>query len=62
MRYLDYFSCGHLIEAFCIIPSINFNWMCSTRKTSFSWELNFAWLFWYFSIGNIRINLKKTGY
>lgn len=58
----EYFSGGHLIESFCFLPSISLNWMHKTNKNSMSWELNFAWLFWYFSIGNVRINLKKCGY
>ena len=58
----DYFNYGCLIECFIITPSINFNWMHKTTKTPMSWELNFSWFFWYFSIGNIKINLKKAGY
>lgn len=58
----DYFSGGWLIESFAILPSISLNWMHKVGNTPMSWELNFAWLFWYFSIGNVRINLKKAGY
>ena len=58
----EYFSCGWLIECIAILPSISFNWMHHTYATPVSWELNFAWLFWYFSIGNVKFNLKKAGY
>lgn len=58
-----YFSCGRLIEAFVVLPGINYNWMNvynrSKRKTELSWELVFSWLFWYVSIGNVKINLEK---
>ena len=58
-----YFSCGRLIEAFVVLPGINYNWMHvynhSKRKTQLSWELVFSWLFWYVSIGNVKINLEK---
>ena len=56
----DYFSFNHLIECFYFLPSINYNWMRTNKE--YSWELNFVWLFWQFSIGNVRINLKKLGY
>jgi len=58
----EYFSFCHLIECFCFLPSISLNWMHKTNKTPTSWELNFVWLFWQFSIGNVRINLKKLEY
>ena len=58
----DYFSGGWLIESFAILPSISLNWMHKVGNTPMSWELNFVWFFWYFSIGNVRINLKKAGY
>lgn len=58
-----YFSCGRLIEAFVVLPGINYNWMNvynrSKGKTELSWELVFSWLFWYVSIGNVKINLEK---
>ena len=58
----NYFNGGHLIECFCITPSINFNWMHKTTTTPMSWELNFSWFFWYISFGNVKVNLKKAGY
>lgn len=56
-----YFSCGRLIEAFVILPGINYNWMrvYNNKKCSISWELVFSWLFWYVSVGNVKINLEK---
>lgn len=58
-----YFDCGRLIETFVFLPSINYNWMKVCFKYSeepeLKWELVFSWLFWYISIGNVKINLEK---
>ena len=56
----DYFYCGHLVECFTLLPSITYSWMQTYANKA--WEIQFAWLFWYFSVGNIRIELKKNGY
>ena len=58
----DYFNCGRLIDSFCVLPLINITWMRKTNTTPTSWEISFALFFWYISIGNIKINLKKSGY
>lgn len=56
-NFKDYFDYGHLIESFAILPSISYNWIqTSEGKVR---EVTFAWLFWYFAIGNTRIYLKK---
>jgi len=60
IKLKDYFSCGWLVECIAILPSISFNWMITKDGTS--WELNFAWILWYFSIGNVKIRLKNYGY
>lgn len=58
MKYFrKYFDAGHLIESCAILPSISYNWMRTYHGTAK--EVTFAWLFWYFSIGNIRIYLDK---
>ena len=56
----DYFYGGRLVECFTLLPSITYSWM--QTYTSKAWEIQFAWLFWYFSVGNVRIELKKNGY
>jgi len=61
MKYLG-ISGGRIIEGFCILPSINVNWMslCKDKKTYF--DIQFAWFFWYFTIGQIKKKLKEDGY
>lgn len=59
---LKYVNCGHLVESFAIFPCISLNWMHKTNSTPLSWEFNIAWFFWYFSIGNVKSNLKKARY
>ena len=56
-RFKKYFNDGHLIESFAVLPSISYNWMQTTDGKVH--EVTFAWLFWYFSIGNVRIYLDK---
>lgn len=55
--FKKYFNSGHLIESFAVLPSISYNWMKTINGKAR--EVTFAWLFWYFSIGNIRIYLDK---
>ncbi len=58
-----YFSCGRLVEAFAVLPFINLNWtnvyFKNSKNPKLSWELTFSWLFWYVSVGNVKINLEK---
>ena len=69
MKYLG-ISGGWLIEGFCILPSINISWMKSLQKKPFIvldkyetyYDVQFAWLFWYFTIGQIKKKLKENGY
>ena len=59
MKYLgiDY---GWLIEGFVILPSFSWNWM--TLRDGRYYDLTFQWLFWYFTIGEIKNKLKENGY
>ena len=69
MKYLG-ISGGWIIEGFCILPSINISWMKSLRrkptlvldKYDTYYDVQFAWLFWYFTIGQIKNKLKEQGY
>lgn len=56
-KFKEYFDGGHLIESFAVLPSISYNWMQTTDGKVR--EVTFAWLYWYFSIGNTKIYLKK---
>lgn len=59
MKYLG-FSGGHLIDGFCILPSLDVSWM--TLKEGRFWDLRFCWLFWYITFGQIHKKLKKDGF
>lgn len=74
MKYLgiDY---GRIIEGFCLLPSINLNWgrfedeifllgngLKSKGKFKKYYDIQFAWLWWYFTIGQIKNKLKMNGY
>ena len=70
MKYLG-ISGGWIIEGFCILPSISINWMKSLEKTNHYcvldkyntyYDIQFAWLFWYITIGQIKKKLKEQGY
>lgn len=60
MKYLG-ISGGRIIEGFSIIPSININWMWVNDHTKI-YDVQFAWLFWYFTIGQAHKWLKENGY
>ena len=59
MKYLG-ISGGWIVEGFSILPSINVNWM--TVREGKCYDVQFAWLFWYFTIGQIKNKLKEYGY
>jgi len=59
MKYLG-ISGGHIIEGFYITPGIAITWM--QEKDRKYWNITFSWLFWYFTIGEIRKKLKEHGY
>lgn len=51
MKYKNKFSFGRIIEGFVILPSFNVNWLTHENKQHY--ELQFSWLFWYVTYGNI---------
>jgi hypothetical protein len=59
MKHLG-IRCGTLIESFVLLPSIDFSWM--SLKSGTYYDLRFAWLFWYITIGEINNRLKEDGY
>lgn len=69
MKYLG-IKYGWLIEGFCILPTISINWMKSVRKHpnlvldkyDTYYDIQFAWFWWYFTIGQISKKLKEQGY
>ena len=58
MKYIGV-SCGRYIEGFSILPNIEICWMQEDRKY---WDIRFSWLFWYFTIGEIKKRLEFHGY
>ena len=58
MKYLG-FTCGRNIECFCLLPSIDINWM--PLKEGRFWDLRFCWFFWYITFGQIHKKLKEFG-
>ena len=51
------FTCGKLIETFCILPSININWMRIIGKNfkyTNRYDIQLSWLYWYVSTKNVR--------
>ena len=59
MKYLG-FTCGRNIECFCLLPSIDINWM--PLKEGRFWDIRFCWFFWYITFGQIHKKLKEEGY
>ena len=61
-----YFTGGWIIEGFCILPSLNINWMTTnwvrTGEYRKIYDVQFSWFFWYISTTNISRYLKKQGY
>ena len=59
-------KCGWIVEGFCILPSININWMTTncakTGQYKRVFDIQLAWFFWYISTDNIGKELKKKGY
>ena len=61
MKYLG-FNYGKIIEGFALLPSISINWMKTSLKEKRCYNVQFAWLFWFFTIGTIHKKLKEYGY
>lgn len=59
MKYwgIDY---GRIIEGFTFIPSINLSW--ATLENKKYYNIHFAWLYWYFTIGQIHNKIKEMGF
>ena len=63
MKYwgIDY---GRIIEGFCLLPSINLNWAIFQENNKLPgnynryYDIQFAWLWWYFTIGQLKKRLK----
>ena len=52
---------GRLIESFCILPSLNINWIntLNSNRNKFVFDIQFAWFLWYISTNNISTELEK---
>ena len=67
MKYMG-ITFGRIIEGFCILPSISLLWATLNIKDKLPgnyatyYDLQFSWLFWYFTIGQIKNKLKERGY
>lgn len=61
-------SCGKIIEGFSVFPSVSVNWARLQVNNKLPgnykryYDIQFAWLFWYFTIGQITNKLKEEGY
>ena len=63
-------SGGRIVEGFQVLPSISVNWAIVQDKNKSAapgklkriYDIQFSWLFWYFSIGQIKSWLKECGY
>ena len=61
-------SCGKIIEGFSVFPSVSVNWARLQVNNKLPgnykryYDIHFAWLFWYFTIGQITNKLKEEGY
>ena len=61
-------SYGKINEGFCIFPSICVNWATLQVNDKLPgnynryYDIQFVWLFWYFTIGQISKKLKECGY
>lgn len=58
MKYIG-ITKGKILEGFCLLPSINITWMKITIKGKKYYDIQFAWLFWFFTIGTIPKVLKE---
>ncbi len=59
MKYLG-ITYGKIIEGFSIIPNVNLLWI--TLKEGRYYDVQFSWLRWYFTIGQVNKKLKQNGY
>ncbi len=67
MKYLG-ISFGKIIEGFCIFPTISVNWATFQEHNKLPgnynryYDIQFVWLSWYFTIGQIKNRLKEGYY
>ena len=59
-------SYGKIIEGFIIFPSVSVNWAIFQVNDKFPgnynryYDIQFAWLFWYVTFGQIKNKLKSV--
>lgn len=53
-------SKGRIIESFSVLPTVNVHWMRTEDKTYY--DVQFAWLFWYVTVGQLSKFLETQGY
>lgn len=67
MKYWD-IDYGRIIEGFCLLHSINLSWAILQVNNKLPgnynryYDIQFAWLWGYFTIGQIKKKLKMNGY
>ena len=60
--------CGKIIEGFSVFPSVSVNWATLQVKDKLPgnynryYDIQFAWLWWYFTIGQIGNKIKEIGF
>lgn len=59
MKYIG-ITFGKFIDGFSIIPNVSLIWM--TLYEGRYYDVQFSWLSWYFTIGQIPKKLKENGY
>lgn len=58
-------NCGKIIEGFSIFPSVSVNWARLQVNDKLPgnynryYDIQFAWLWWYFTIGQIHNKIKE---
>ena len=51
-----------IIDGFCILPSLNINWMYDAGTKKNIYDIQFAWFYWFISTHNVAKKLKEYGY
>lgn len=61
-------SYGKIIEGFSVFPSVSVSWATLRVKYKLPvnynryYDIQFAWLFWYVTFGQLKNKLKEEGY
>ena len=58
MRYLGFY-CGQIINGFQILPTVMVYWAVIAGKRNYN--VQFAWLLWHITIGQIGKRMKEDG-